>query len=73
MSCGTGRRRGSDLVLLWLWRKPAPIAPVQPLAWEPPCAADAALRSKTKQKAKRNKKANAQGGRGTPTGEIVME
>ena len=27
MSYGAGRRRGSDLVLLWLWRRPAAVAP----------------------------------------------
>ena len=25
-----------DLALLWLWCRPAAIAPIQPLAWEPP-------------------------------------
>ena len=34
MSCGAGRRCSSDLVLLWLWRRPAAVAPTQPLAWE---------------------------------------
>ena len=29
--------------MLWLWHKKATIAPVQPLAWEPPHAAGAAL------------------------------
>ena len=32
MSCGVGRRCGSDLVLLWLWRRPVAIAPI--LFWE---------------------------------------
>ena len=52
MSWGMGHRCGSDLVLLWLWHKPAAAAPVQLLAWEFPYAADAALKwkSKTKQK-----------------------
>ena len=36
MSCGVGRRRGSDPELLWLWRRLAATAPIQPLAWEPP-------------------------------------
>ena len=27
-----------DPVLLWLWRRPAAIAPIRPLAWEPPYA-----------------------------------
>ena len=55
MSCGVGRRHGSDLALLWLWRRPAAIAPIQPLAWEPPYAEGAALeRQKTKKKKKKN-------------------
>ena len=32
-----------DPVLLWLWCRPAAVAPVRPLAWEPPHAAGAAL------------------------------
>ena len=35
LSCGVGRRRGSDLALLWLWRRPAAVVPIRPLAWEP--------------------------------------
>ena len=49
MSCGVGCRRGSDPVLLWLWRRPAAIAPIRPLAWEPPYATGVAL-EKTKKK-----------------------
>ena len=49
MSCGTGHRRGSDLKLLRLWRRPAAIAPIQPLAWECSCAVGTALK-KTKKK-----------------------
>ena len=37
---------GWDLELRWLWRRPAAAAPIQPLAWEPPRAAGAALKSK---------------------------
>ena len=44
VSCGVGRRRGSDLALLWLWRRPAATALIRPLAWEPPHAAGAALK-----------------------------
>ena len=46
VSCGVGRRRGSDpaWLWLWLWRRPAAIALIQPLAWEPPCATGAALK-----------------------------
>ena len=51
MSCGAGHRRGSDLELLWLWRRPAAVALIQPLAWELPYAAPAALKKK-KQKPK---------------------
>ena len=55
MSCGVGDREGSDLALLWLWL--AAVAPIQPLAWELPYAADVALKSKTqpKKKTKQNK------------------
>jgi len=47
MSCGVGHRHGSDLALLWLWHRLAAL--IQPLAWEPPYAAGAALK-KTKDK-----------------------
>ena len=51
MSCGVGRRHGSDPALLWLWPRPAAIAPIQPLAWEPPYAVGAAREmAKTQQK-----------------------
>ena len=53
MSCGVGRRCGSDLALLWLWRRLAATAPLKPLAWEPPYAAEVAMkRQKTKNKNK---------------------
>ena len=45
MSCGVGGRRGSDPALPWLWSRPAAVALIQPLAWEPPYAAGAALKS----------------------------
>jgi len=51
VSCGVGCRHGSDPALLWLWRRLAATAPIGPLAWEPPYAAEAAL-----EKAKRQKK-----------------
>ena len=53
MSYGVGRRRGPDLALLWLWCGLAAVAPIQPLAWEPPYAADAALKEKEKEKKKK--------------------
>ena len=46
MSCGVGCRRGSDPTLLWLW--PAAVAPIRPLAWEIPYAADTAYGGKKK-------------------------
>ena len=36
VSFGTGHRRGSDPLLLWLWCRPAAVALIQPLAWELP-------------------------------------
>ena len=50
MSCGVGRRCGSDPALLWLWRRLAAVALIGPLAWEPPYAVGAAVKSKNKQK-----------------------
>ena len=50
MSGGVGCRRGSDPVLLWLWLWLAATAPIRPLAWEPPCAAGAALEMAKRQK-----------------------
>ena len=44
MSCGVGLRHGSDLMLLWLWGRPAVIVPIQPLAWELPYAVGMALK-----------------------------
>ena len=50
MSCGVGRRRGSDLALLWFWHRLAATAPIGPLAWESPYAMSMALKSKKKKK-----------------------
>ena len=52
MSCGVGRRCGSDPVLLWLWRRPAAAALIRPLAWEPPYAVGEALKRTERQKNK---------------------
>ena len=49
MSCGVGLRRGSDLVLQ-LWHRPAAVAPIRPLAWEPPYAKGVALKRQKKKK-----------------------
>ena len=55
MSYGIGCRCGSDPVL-WLWCRPAAVTPIRPLAWEPPCAGDAAL--KRPKKKRRRKQLN---------------
>ena len=44
--CGVGCRHGSDPTRLWLWRRPAAVALIRPLAWELPYAAGAALKNK---------------------------
>ena len=54
MSCGVGHGCGSDLALLWLWRKLAATAPIRTLAWEPPYAAGVALKGKMDKKIKLN-------------------
>ena len=56
MSCGVGRRHGSDPELLWLWCRPEAIAQIRPLAWEPPCATGVALEKGKKDQKKKKKK-----------------
>ena len=41
---------GKDPALLWLWHRPAAIAPFRPLSWEPPYAEGSALKSKKQTK-----------------------
>ena len=48
MSCGVGCRCDSELVLLWLWCRLAAVAPIRPLAWEPPYAMSLALKKHKK-------------------------
>ena len=48
MSCGVGHRRGPDPELLWLWCRPVSVAPIQPLAWEPPYVVGVAQKSQKK-------------------------
>ena len=50
MSYGVGCRHGLDPELLWLWRRPAAVALIGSLAWEPPCAGGKALKLKKKKK-----------------------
>ena len=52
MSCGVGHRHGLDLALLWLWCRPAAVAPIRPLAWEPSYAEGVALKRQKKKKKK---------------------
>ena len=56
MSCAVGCRCDSDLVLLWLWCRPAAIALIRPLAWELPYAAGAALKSNKRKKERRKER-----------------
>ena len=61
MSCGVGCRRGSDPTLmwlplwLWLWHRPAAVALIGPLAWEPPYATGAALKKQKEEREKRER------------------
>ena len=55
MSCGVVRRRGWDPKLLWLWHRPAAVALIQPLAWEPPYAVAEALKRQKKKKKKKGR------------------
>ena len=52
MSFGIGPRCGSDPMFLWLrlWRRPAAVAPIRPLAWELPDAMGVALKKAIKKK-----------------------
>ena len=56
MSCGMGRKQGTDPMLLGLWCRPAAAAPIQPLAWELPYAIGVTLKSKKAKKEKKKKK-----------------
>ena len=58
MSCGVGRRRGSDPALLWLWPGPVATAPTGPLAWEHPYAVGVAKEIAKKKKKTKKKLQN---------------
>jgi len=53
MSCGIGRRHGSDLALLWLCCRLAATVLIRPLAWESPYATGAALKGQKTEKKKK--------------------
>ena len=55
MSCGVGRRGGSDPELLWLWLWLATLALILPLAWELSYAVGAVLKRQKKKKKKKKK------------------
>ena len=57
MSCGVDQSHGSNPALLWLWRMLVAVAPIQPLAWEPPYATTMVLKSKKKKGRKKKEKA----------------
>ena len=50
VSCGVGRRLGSDPALLGLWCRMAAVAPTRLLGWEPPYAVGVALKRQKKKK-----------------------
>ena len=52
VSCGVGHRRGSDTELLWLWCRPAAVAPIRTLAWELPYAVGVDIKKKKKKRGK---------------------
>ena len=52
VGCGVGCRHGSDPKLLWFWCRLT-----RPIAWEPPCATDTALKGQ-KAKTKKTKQKN---------------
>ena len=71
MSCGVACRHGSDLALLWLWHRPAAIAPIRPLAWEPSYVAGVApegqnTKKKKKKERKKRKVGGSPGAQGSP-------
>ena len=47
---GIGHRHSSNPLLLWLWRRLVATVLIEPLAWEPPFAAGAALKEKKSNK-----------------------
>ena len=52
MNSGVGLRCGWDTMLLLLWHRPVAVAPISPLAWEPPYATSVVLKKKKKKKKK---------------------
>ena len=61
MSYAVGHRHGSDPAMLWLLCRPVVVAPIQPLAWEPPYAMGVALEMAKRQKKKKMLKPGSEG------------
>ena len=55
MSSSIGRRCSSDLMLQWLWSRPADATLIQPLAQELPYATGVALKIKTNKQTNKQK------------------
>ena len=70
MSHGQGCRHSSDLMWLWLQPRLTTVAPIRPLAWEPPYAAGAAQEiattTTTTKRQKKKKKKKKERDRGVP-------
>ena len=49
LSCDAGHRCDSDPAWLWLWCRPAAVAPIRPLTWELPYATGVALKRQRKE------------------------
>ena len=56
MSCGVGCSHSSDPEWLWLWYRPAAVALIGPLAWEPPDAHRCGPKKPKKKKKRKRKK-----------------
>ena len=69
VSCGVGRRCGSDLACLRFWCRLTATALIGPLAWEPPYAMGVAL-NKTKKEKERKKERKK--GRELQSGEKIF-
>ena len=64
MSCGVGHRHSVDLLLLWLWCRPAAAALIRPLAWELPYTMGVALKKdKKREKKEREREKEREKGR----------
>ena len=72
MSCGVVGRLSSDPTLLWLWYRPVAVAPIQPLAWEPPYATGAAQETAKRQNKKQTKKTPQDSTSMVPSGVVTL-